>query len=439
MSNVFLKLLAALTLSMSTMIAPALAQVPPPAPGSLPRNADLTRLIQETRNHSTPLGATLLDFDPRKVVAHRGLFHEAAEGSERDFASVAENSVSAVIRARNYGIKMVEIDVRLSSDGVPIVLHDHILNRNTTFDVMGGDLNIIYRQLNGQDMPPPILVSSQTADVLTNSNIFLKAYSAGGMMSVTSDRLLTLRQFLIKVAAYNNAPGTVQGPLIILDLQSPALVSASARVVRELKMQERVVLKFFSNRAVPDDLGRTGDMSYIARRNIERWGNDLWYIIQFNNGELTDLPGNYVISKSGFDHTAITYAKGFIDTGRVIGIGMSMPNNGVDPFAVLAVQQLKTFFSTPANRVPLFGILGNPDSSARKSVDNCFLHNHGFVPDGVTPLKVFPFSFATQTQRREFANSLDYIIADALPSIRGGQPRLYTDSQMFSITLCGIN
>ncbi|RJS74557.1 glycerophosphodiester phosphodiesterase [Candidatus Bathyarchaeota archaeon] len=57
---------------------------------------------------------------PFAVVAHRG-----ASGYE------PENTLRALKRAIEMGADMVEVDVRLSKDGVPVIIHDETLDRTT--------------------------------------------------------------------------------------------------------------------------------------------------------------------------------------------------------------------------------------------------------------------------------------------------------------------
>lgn len=55
-----------------------------------------------------------------KLIAHRGASAEAPE-----------NTLSAIQKAVNLSVDYIEIDVRLSSDGIPIVIHDPTLKRTT--------------------------------------------------------------------------------------------------------------------------------------------------------------------------------------------------------------------------------------------------------------------------------------------------------------------
>ncbi|MDR1414224.1 MAG: glycerophosphodiester phosphodiesterase family protein [Odoribacteraceae bacterium] len=54
------------------------------------------------------------------VVAHRG-----------DWRNAPENSLAAVDRAIRLGVDMVEVDVRLTRDGVPVLMHDATIDRTT--------------------------------------------------------------------------------------------------------------------------------------------------------------------------------------------------------------------------------------------------------------------------------------------------------------------
>lgn len=60
---------------------------------------------------------------PISLVAHRG--------NARDFP---ENTLAAFESALNLGLKFLELDVQLSADGVPIVIHDQSLNRTAGID-----------------------------------------------------------------------------------------------------------------------------------------------------------------------------------------------------------------------------------------------------------------------------------------------------------------
>ena len=62
----------------------------------------------------------LLDPDARLVIAHRGASAEAPE-----------NTLPAFEAALRHGADAIELDVRLTADGAPVVIHDDTLDRTT--------------------------------------------------------------------------------------------------------------------------------------------------------------------------------------------------------------------------------------------------------------------------------------------------------------------
>lgn len=54
------------------------------------------------------------------LVAHRG-----------NAAEFPENTLPAMVSALELGVRFIELDVQLSRDGVPVVIHDHLLLRTT--------------------------------------------------------------------------------------------------------------------------------------------------------------------------------------------------------------------------------------------------------------------------------------------------------------------
>jgi glycerophosphoryl diester phosphodiesterase len=64
----------------------------------------------------------LLDLSARPIIAHRGASGEAPE-----------NTLPAFELAVQQGADAIELDVRLTADGVPVVLHDATLDRTTNF------------------------------------------------------------------------------------------------------------------------------------------------------------------------------------------------------------------------------------------------------------------------------------------------------------------
>jgi glycerophosphoryl diester phosphodiesterase len=69
------------------------------------------------------------------VAAHRGLHTEAPE-----------NSVRSIKKAIESGIDIVEIDVRISKDGIPILMHDETVDRTTNGSGKVIDLDLAQMQ-----------------------------------------------------------------------------------------------------------------------------------------------------------------------------------------------------------------------------------------------------------------------------------------------------
>lgn len=61
-----------------------------------------------------------------KIIAHRGASKEAPE-----------NTLSSIQKALEIGVDCIEIDVHLSRDGVPVVVHDALLGRTTGHEFKG--------------------------------------------------------------------------------------------------------------------------------------------------------------------------------------------------------------------------------------------------------------------------------------------------------------
>jgi len=77
------------------------------------------------------------------LVAHRGNAH--------DFP---ENTLAAFESALNLGLKFLELDVQLSADGVPIVIHDASLER--TAGVVGSVFEMRAREIRQIEVPETV-------------------------------------------------------------------------------------------------------------------------------------------------------------------------------------------------------------------------------------------------------------------------------------------
>ncbi|HEX8357682.1 MAG TPA: glycerophosphodiester phosphodiesterase [Segetibacter sp.] len=80
---------------------------------------------------------------PFEIVAHRG------GGRTSDLLPASENSVEIIKMASGFGATGIEIDVRLTSDGVPVLYHDATLNERLIIKngMIGPIENYTYAQL----------------------------------------------------------------------------------------------------------------------------------------------------------------------------------------------------------------------------------------------------------------------------------------------------
>jgi len=77
-------------------------------------------------------------FQPPQIIGHRG----AAEYAP-------ENTRESILTAFDMGVKWVEVDVKLTKDGVPIIFHDDELDRTT--DGAGLVANTLYEDIKTLD------------------------------------------------------------------------------------------------------------------------------------------------------------------------------------------------------------------------------------------------------------------------------------------------
>ncbi len=86
------------------------------------------------------------------VLAHRGLW-----GNYAGIADMPENSRGSLQTANDQCMDGVELDVKLTSDGVPVLLHDYNLGRTTT--VWQHHPGVKYDPITNQGVNPSVLVT----------------------------------------------------------------------------------------------------------------------------------------------------------------------------------------------------------------------------------------------------------------------------------------
>jgi glycerophosphoryl diester phosphodiesterase len=138
----------------------------------------------------------LLDPDARVVIGHRG-----------NRVSLAENTLESLVQAVEIGADAVEFDVRVSRDGVPVVIHDPHLDRTT--DGSGR-------------------VRSYSLDELKSFD----AGARGPAKNAAALRIPTLEEVLDRL---RETP-------IVIEVKEVAAVEATERLVRKFGAQERILV-----------------------------------------------------------------------------------------------------------------------------------------------------------------------------------------------------
>src|SRR6188768_816991 len=105
------------------------------APAGRPERS---RLPRKTLICVVPRRATVFESKRPLVFAHRGGARLAPE-----------NTMPALDNGIAHGADGFEIDVQLSADGIPVVIHDHTLDRTT--DHSGPVSNLTAAELEGVD------------------------------------------------------------------------------------------------------------------------------------------------------------------------------------------------------------------------------------------------------------------------------------------------
>lgn len=208
------------------------------------------------------------------VAAHRGYWREAPE-----------NSLEAIKAAINLGVDIVEIDVRLTKDSVPVLMHDNTLDRTTGIQGQVFDFNLDSIQTTGlrnglgriTQYKVPTL---EEAMLLAKGKVMInldKCYDIFPVIYPVLQKTGTLDHVIMKgskqypeVAAEMNAylDEVIYMPVINLDKEESIHVFNEFRENHNLKAVEFI----FSNESSP----LIKDMLSIRDAGIRVWVNSLW-------------------------------------------------------------------------------------------------------------------------------------------------------------------
>jgi glycerophosphoryl diester phosphodiesterase len=145
----------------------------------------------------------LIDLSSRPIIAHRG-----ASGA------APENTLAAFELAVRQGADAIELDIRLTADGVPVVLHDATLDRTT-----------------GGHGPVRALSLAQ-----------LRAVDAGARLTLDGGRSFPFRAADVRIPTLSEVLRGLPEMPLLLDLKEPAVQEAVRLVLLEERAVERCVL-----------------------------------------------------------------------------------------------------------------------------------------------------------------------------------------------------
>ena len=173
-----------------------------------PNNFDTAKIMDAINNPKPDLVT---------ISSHRGL-HALVDGS---YPRVPENSLQAIGLAAQAGLEMVEIDVKLTSDGVPILSHDTTWGRETNYN-NGTDTFDPFNTPNSYDdsLNPPVdsLSLSAAKRLRLRDTISLQTYPESEYVSSLQDALNFMTQNRIAM-------------VLSLDIRDPRTAAAAWVVI----------------------------------------------------------------------------------------------------------------------------------------------------------------------------------------------------------------
>ena len=131
----------------------------------------------------------MLDFNEKKQALNDPNGRFMVWSHRGDTARYPQNSIEAIISACMMGVDVCEVDVRVSKDGIPVLVHDETLTKTTNFSDMAG------KTVNGMTLPTSAYVSDWTLAELRY--LRLKAGAGGTGAAVTDYLIPTLEEAVI--------------------------------------------------------------------------------------------------------------------------------------------------------------------------------------------------------------------------------------------------
>lgn len=375
-----------------------------------------------------------LDSQPwRGTFVHRGLYQVYG-------GVVPENSVAAIKNAFGKHFAGVEIDIRLSKDGVPIVIHDKIINRSVvncnfvylTIDAKAPDFGDCPSDATGVFVPLKVnrYNASQITDHGKTGGWLLNAYGQNAALTRTKSTLKTLESLLYDVGCDLSAHPQYS---IILDLQDYATVSAAAKVVEKSRFKGQIFLKIFATAVSPSIVAENNVSTTSFETQLKAWGTNLNYILQFNSSQLNPTSGVASVNAFGKTFDPSNYVRLWQNASSATGhasfsyVGVSLPPPCPPSGCSWKVNSQNAAIDQLAHDFAgnMIGIYGNPDVGTTHGNGVCKWYRFNG-----TALPVSKFSWDTERTRQLFAKYLPFGIVDVVqdnsPSSTWSHTR-YTD------------
>ncbi len=178
----------------------------------------------------------LLDVSARLVIAHRGNSMHAPEDTVESFR-----------QGLALGADGLEFDVRVSADGVPVVIHDPTLDRTT----------------NGSGP-----VNARTADELL-------ALDAGYRFTPDGGRTFPYRGRGLRLPLLRDVLARFAGVPCIIELKTPDATTALARALEEAESKDRVIVGSFHDAALAPLRGRGFHLGASSRETVALYARTL--------------------------------------------------------------------------------------------------------------------------------------------------------------------
>ena len=153
----------------------------------------------------------LLDPDRRPIIGHRG-----------NAAHTPENTMESFRQALAGGAECVELDVRLSADGVPVIMHDATLDRTT--DAVGA-------------------VASHSAERIRAANAAARFTRDGG-------RTFPYRDQGLRVPTFEDVLTELVDVPLLLEIKTPETSAVTRRLIERHGAESRCVIESFDARAL---------------------------------------------------------------------------------------------------------------------------------------------------------------------------------------------